>query len=348
MKAKIVEGTARVAVVSAPRSLRVEERAIRGPAANEVLVRVRECGICGSDITLWSGKHPTVKPPMVLGHEFYGTVEAAGAGAEAAPGSVVAVFPPVGCGTCHNCRAGYPHICSTMTFIGGQHQGGLSELVPVPVANVVAMTDGVPENRRVLVEPLAVGVHAANRGAVVAGEQALVIGAGPIGLFTALALRHLGAAGVLLADVADERLALARALGAGDTVNSAGVSLRDYVRDTIRPDGVDVAFDCAGLNTTAAEALAATRKGGRAVLVGLMKGEMPVDGVLLQRGERSLIGVQQYTRAEFRSAMAILAEGALPAEHELTRIYPLDDVEVAFADLAEGRLDVLKSVVRLA
>jgi threonine dehydrogenase-like Zn-dependent dehydrogenase len=223
-----------------------------------------------------------------------------------------------------------------MTFVGGQHQGGLSDLVAVPAANLVPLRPDVPADRRVFVEPLAVGVHAAARGSVRPDDEVLIIGAGPIGLFTALALRHDGVERITLADVADDRLALARRLGAGDTANTT---------ETALPDGVDVAFDCVGAQETATQALAATRKGGRAVLVGIMPSDLHVDGVLLQRGERTLSGVQMYAREDFETAMDILAGGALPASENLIRRYPLDDVATAFHDLERGRRDVLKLVI---
>jgi L-iditol 2-dehydrogenase len=337
---------ARVAVVTSPNQLNVETRRVPDPATGEALIRVHECGICGSDLKLYGGKHPVVKPPMILGHEFYGSVEALGPGGDGPePGTVVAVFAPVGCGRCFNCRRGRPHLCPDMEFIGGQRQGGLSELVTVPAANLVPMDPGVPPDRRVLVEPLAVGVHAVARAEVAPEERVLVIGAGPIGLFTALALRSRGVEQIVLTDLSDDRLALARRLGAGETVNTRDVSLDDYVRDAVRPDGVDVAFDCVGLEATTADALRLTSKGGRVILVGLMPADLTVDGVALQRGERALVGVQQYVREDYGTAMEILASGALPAAEELIRSYRLEDVVTAFRDLQEGRTDVLKYAV---
>lgn len=330
----------RVALVSSPGTIGIETQELREPGADEVVVRVAECGLCGSDLKLYSGRHPKLKPPLILGHEFHGTIES---GAD--EGRRVAVFPPIGCGHCHNCLRGQPHICSSMTFVGGEHQGGLGDLVTVPADNALPLDPDVPEDRRVFVEPLAVGVHAASRGAVAADEQVLIIGAGPIGLFTALALRHQGVERIVLADLAEDRLALARRFGAGETVDTSGVALADYVREQVREDGVDVAFDCVGGQATASDALGVTRQGGRAVLVGITPRELQVDGVVLQRGERSLIGVQMYTRDDFRIAMEMLAAGALPPGETLTRRYPLDDVATAFADLDEGRRDVLKLVV---
>src|SRR3954466_1473133 len=105
----------RTALVSAPGAIGVETRGLRAPGQGEVVVRVAECGLCGSDLKLYSGRHPKLQPPLVLGHEFHGTVET---GERA--GERVAVSPPVGCGHCHNCRRGEPHVCAEMTFVGGE------------------------------------------------------------------------------------------------------------------------------------------------------------------------------------------------------------------------------------
>jgi threonine dehydrogenase-like Zn-dependent dehydrogenase len=334
----------RVARVGAPGELAVETRDVGEPGAGEAIVRVAECGLCGSDLKLYSGRHPKLRPPLALGHEFHGTVEAAGPGdGSLRPGERVAIFPPIGCGRCHNCRRGEPHVCASMTFIGGEHPGGLGDLVAVPAANLIPMRPDVPADRRVFVEPLAVGVHAANRGAVRHDEEVLSVGAGPIGLFTALALRHQGVDRILLSDVADERLQLAERLGAGRTVNAS--RLADHVRAEVRPEGVDVAFDCVGGQATATDALGLTRNGGRAVLVGIAPAELQLDGVVLQRGERAVVGVQMYTRDDFRTAMEMLAAGALPSSEALTRRFALDDVAAAFHELEGGRRDVLKLVV---
>lgn len=338
---------AHVALLSKIETLSIEDRPVADPAPDEVLIRVKQCGICGSDLKMYSGTHPVLKPPMVLGHEFFGTVEAVGTPGDVGPGDLVTVFPPVGCGHCYNCDRGRPHLCATMELIGGQRQGGLSELVSVPAANVLTVDPAVPAERRVLIEPLAVGVHAASCGRVEAGERVVIIGAGPIGLFTALALKHRGVEGVILADLSESRLRLARELGAGTVVNSGATPLLDYVHEHVRPEGVDVAYECVGTAATAAQALDITTKGGRAVLVGLSPAKVEFNGVDLQRGERTLIGVQMYTREDFHESMEILAGDVIPDHPDLVEAYALGDVARAFSALKSGELRSLKAFVRM-
>ena len=341
---------ARVAVLTAAETLEVEERPIE-PGEGEAMVRVTACGICGSDLKMYSGKHPVLKPPLMLGHEFFGTVEAVGRGAAqgeaTAEGALVTIVPPIGCGHCYNCRRGSQHLCEQMTFIGGQLPGGLAELVSVPSSNLLAVDPGIAPELRVLIEPMTVGVHAARRSLASPEEAVVIIGAGPIGVFTALALRHFGVERILLSDLSDERLELAAKLGAGETVNGGQVELGDYVREVVRPEGADVGIECVGSQATAEQALAVTAKGGRGLLVGIAPERLDLDGVTLQRGERTLIGVQMYERDDFVTAMEILASGVIEPSPELFDEFDLSDVSGAFARLHEGPAGSLKTIVRM-
>lgn len=329
---------ARVAVLTELEHLEVQTRTVRDPGPDEALVRVTECGVCGSDLKMYSGKHPVLKPPLVMGHEFYGT--------ERESGDLVTVFPVVGCGHCYNCRRDRVHLCMQMELIGGQRDGGIAEWANVPAANLIPIESDVPPDARVLIEPVAVGVHAATRGAVAPDEAVLVIGAGPIGLFTAIGLRHSGVERILMADLSDERLALARRLGFEETLNGGEAPVAEQVREIVRPEGIDVAYDCVGSAATAVQALDSTCKGGRAVLVGIMPLELTVNGMMLQREERTYVGVQMYSREDWITAQRILAAGALPDAGDLIRSYPLDEVSGAFAALQAGPTGVLKSVIR--
>lgn len=338
----------RFALLDAPQSFAVGSRPIPVPGPGEALLRVKDCGVCGSDLKMWAGTHAFLHPPLVLGHEVYGTVEAVGsADVSIAPGALAVVFPPVGCGTCFHCERGQEQLCADMTFYGGQLPGGLAEHVVVAESNLIEVPAGVPDDLRVLVEPLAVGVHAVARAAVEPGETAVVIGAGAIGLFTALAARHAGLEQVLLVERSETRRRRAEACGL-TTVNADALPLRDAVAEHIRPEGADVVFECVGSQETIAAALAVTRKGGRAVIVGNAPPLLEVDGLELQRGDRSLVGVLMYERADFVTAMALLADGlldCLPPE-SLVEWFTLDEAGAAFSASKQGTLHGLRAVVR--
>jgi threonine dehydrogenase-like Zn-dependent dehydrogenase len=339
---------ARFAVLEAPKQFIIDRAAIRTPLEDEVRVRVHDCGVCGSDLKMWAGTHAFLRPPLLIGHEVYGTVDEPGSGTNGLdPGTPVVVFPPIGCGNCHHCRASQPQLCADMQFVGGQLPGGLAEYLHVPAKNLISVPQEIRRHERVLVEPLAVGVHAVARAEVAPGEMAVVIGSGAIGLFTALAALAKGASPVLVGELSAPRRARAEALGL-DAFDAGAISVSDAVAARIRPEGADVVFECVGSQATIGAALAATRKGGRAVLVGNAPASIQIDGLALQRGDRSLVGVLMYDRSDLLAAMEMLANGLLEAlgEDDVVQPYGLDEVGAAFEAAKDGSVGAVRAVVR--
>lgn len=314
------------------------------PGEDEVLVRVAETGLCGSDVTMYLGEHPVNRPPLVLGHEFHGEL-ASGCG-ELRRGTRVAVFPALSCGDCACCRFGRTNLCADMGIIGAQRPGALAGTVLVPAANVVPLDERTPPGSRVLVEPLAVASHAVDRAGSVDGLRCVVLGAGTIGTLVTLLLRRRGAGEVIVVDTDDRKLDTVRLLEAGSALPA-----RDTLVETLgAPDGgaVDVVFDCVGSASLAAQACSAVVAGGTVVLVGVQHGPLDLDGVALQRGERTVRGVQLYTRADFAGAMSLLATDpalrALPTE-VLIRRNPASHVASVFDRLAGRSGTHLKETV---
>jgi L-iditol 2-dehydrogenase len=337
----------RFAMLVAPSEFALDRRAAVDPASGETRVRVRDCGVCGSDLKMWAGTHAFLRPPLLLGHEIYGQVDAVGEAVQGfGLGADVVVFPAVGCGSCFHCSGGHPQLCAEMRFYGGQLPGGLAEHLVVAEGNVLHVPAGIPEAQRVLIEPLAVGVHAVSRSAAEAGECAVVLGSGAIGLFTALVARSRGL-DVLVFEPSPHRRERAEALGLS-TVDANGATVREVVAERIRPEGADVVFECVGSGETVAAALSATRKGGRAVVVGNAPPIVEIDGLELQRGDRSLVGVLMYERSDFIDAMDLLAGGVLDAlpDEALVQRFPLDDVATAFSTSKDGSLKALRAVVQ--
>ena len=337
----------RFAMLVAPSEFCVDRRPADDPARGEARLRVRDCGVCGSDLKMWSGTHAFLRPPLLLGHEIYGQVEAVGEATQHLRlGADVVVFPAVGCGACFHCVGGHPQLCADMRFHGGQLPGGLAEHLIVAETNLLPVPPGIPEPQRVLIEPLAVGVHAVSRGAAEAGECAVVLGAGAIGLFTALVARARGL-DVLVFEPSAARRERAAKLGL-QAVDADDTPVRDVVADLVRPEGADIVFECVGSGKTIAAALSATRKGGRAVVVGNAPPTVEIDGLELQRGDRSLVGVLMYERADFIDAMDLLAGGLLATlpETSIVQRFTLDDVDSAFATSKDGTLTALRAVIQ--
>ncbi|MHB8643866.1 MAG: zinc-dependent alcohol dehydrogenase [Gaiellaceae bacterium] len=343
-----VQLESRVAVLVEPTRFEVRSVDVPVPREDEVVVRVDECGICGSDLKMYAGTHAFMRPPIIMGHEIAGTVEAVGTAVELEPGAPVTVFPPVGCGECLHCRTGHEQLCASMEFFGGQRAGGLADFIVAPRSHVLPIPANVPPELRVLIEPLAVAVHGVARGAPEKGERAVVIGAGAIGLFTALVLRQRGLEQIVVVEIDPRRLRRAEELGFV-VVDAVTEHPEDAIARLVRLEGADCVFECAGSQATIATALAVARKGGRAVVVGNAPATIEIDGLALQRGDRSLIGVLMYDLSDFQTAMSYLADGllgAIPMDELVTR-YALERIADAFADSKSGELTSLKAVVDL-
>lgn len=302
------------------------------PAPREVVVRVTSCGLCGSDATMLSGRHPVIRPPLVPGHEIVGVVARVGAGASAVVGARVAVMPQVGCGECRQCRRGHPRLCARMRLIGGQIVGGAAEEVVVPADALVVVPAEVSDAVLPIVEPLAVAAHAVARVPGLSGLEVLVVGGGPIGLLVALAAGAAGAAVTLVEPVEARRAVVAH----------FGVTVVGAV-----PEGeVDVVFDCVGGAELPASLLASVVAGGTLVLVGVAAPQVTFDGILLQRQERAILGSHMYTRADFEAALGLLAGGLLPSDAaSLALLFDrraLGDAVAAFDDLVARRSPALK------
>lgn len=338
----------RFATLEAPKSFTVGFEPIPVPGPREVRVRVRDCAVCGSDLKMWAGSHAFLRPPLRIGHEIYGTVEDLGAGTNGIGiGTPVVVLPAVGCGTCFHCLRLQPQLCADMRFFGGQLPGGLAEHVLIPEDNLIVVSDAVPERQRVLIEPLGVGVHAVARAPLEPDDAVVVLGGGAIGLFTALAARARGAEGVLIGEPSAVRRIRAETLGF-ETFDTGTTSVAEAVAERIRPEGADVVFECVGSEETINTALAATRKGGRTVVVGNAPATFQLDGLALQRGDRSLVGVLMYERDDLIEGMNMLAAGLLSAllADSVVETFSLDDVGAAFVAAKDNTSDAVRVVVQ--
>jgi (R,R)-butanediol dehydrogenase/meso-butanediol dehydrogenase/diacetyl reductase len=261
--------------------IEISEREVPVPGPGEVLVRVAACGICGSDATEY-GRGPqliAVRPdggvdPVVLGHEFAGTVDAVGEGVAAlAAGAIVVSGAGISCGTCVMCRAGRTNVCRSYSTVGFHRDGGLAGYAVVPAETLIDVTaSGLPLDTLALAQPLAVAVHAVRRSGLTAGQDAVIVGAGGIGTFIGFVAASTGAR-VLVVDLNDERLALATDLGAFAVANARDGELRDLVaRAGLDPQVFfEVSGSVAGLESILATAL----PGAVIVPVGIQKQPFP-------------------------------------------------------------------------
>jgi L-iditol 2-dehydrogenase len=309
------------------------------PGPDEVLIKLRSIGICGSDMHWYLDGSIYGFPasyPLVLGHEPAGEVTAVGSGvSRLRPGDRVSIEPTISCGHCEYCLRGQHNNCLQSQFMGSpQLPGLLREYATVPAHNAELVPENFSYTQASLIEPVAVIVHMLELVQIHAGDSVAVLGAGPIGLLAAAVARHCGASQVLMADKLPHRIKMAQDLGATAAVPIA--QFRELVGDKTRGRGVDLAIDAAGSPETINAALAVTRMGGTFVLIGIPN-QVPV-GLDLFSAMAKEIRIQPLKRSNHCSkpAIALLASGAIP-QAIVTHRVGVEQAPAAFQTLAEYR-----------
>lgn len=301
-------------VYEAPRVMSLREIERPAPGAGEVLLRVAYSGICGSELSGFLGQNSLRTPPLVFGHELSGTVAEVGPdtpGVKA--GARVTVNPLVSCGRCNYCVTGRHQLCGRRLLLGASLPGGNAEFVVVPAASLEPVPARLDLRSAAMAEPAACAVHAVTMSRIGPAECALVIGAGPIGLFIIQVLRAHGVSKILATDRNPARRRMAADLGAV-VITDADIELLADVRRETDGFGVDVAFDAAGTAATRRHCLAATAPGGTVMLVGLHTDDTSLPLNTLVRAEITAQGVFAYPPAAFRTALGYLADGRLGLE----------------------------------
>jgi threonine dehydrogenase-like Zn-dependent dehydrogenase len=345
----------RALVFRGPAELGVEERPDPEPGPDEVLLRITATGICGSDLHGYTGENGRRHPGQIMGHETVGRIVEVGADVPAdrglTVGRVATVNPVIGCGACAECAAGNGQLCPRRRIIGVDPTlvSAFAELMVAPAGNVVALPDGVPEEHGALVEPLAVGYHAALRGQVGPDDRVLVIGGGPIGQACALAGRRLGAGRLVASEPNPSRRALIGRLGFRTVSPPGGAAGGDPIAGQVADvlgGPATVVLDAVGTGASLADALAAAALGARIVLVGMNAPQITLAAYGVSVGERSLIGSFCYASRDFLATAEWVASRPAGIEHLVEGRVPLSAAADAFARLASGALDASKVLVR--
>lgn len=325
-------------------SFAVEDRPDPQPGAGEVVLAVTAAGICGSDIHGFTGENGRRVPGQIMGHEAVGRVLRVGAGVDVAAGTV-ATFNPVipGPGAAQTAD-GFAYRSRTRSIIGvaAELSAAFAEQVVVPAINLVALPSAMPEEYGALIEPLAVGFHAAGRGGCGPRDRVLILGGGPIGQACYLGVRRLGSARVVVSEPSPHRSALLRDLGAAVVV--PGEALAGDVEAALGGPP-DVVIDAVGIDSTLADALTVSPPGARIVLVGMGAPQLSVAAYAVSTEERTIIGSFCYSETEFRRT----AEWVGTAPTEVGRLIEgrvdLDGAQDAFTRLGRGEADESKILV---
>lgn len=348
-----MNGTMKVAVMEGIGKMGYTQRLIPTPKDDEVLVKLEYVGICGSDMHYYEtgaiGDY-VVKPPFVLGHEPGGTVVEVGSKVKHLKvGDRVALEPGKTCGHCEFCRQGKYNLCPDVVFFATPPVDGVfQEYVAHEAALCFKLPDNVSTLEGALIEPLAVGFHAANQGGAHAGQTAVVMGAGCIGLVSMMALKAEGVSRVYVVDVMQKRLDKALELGADGVINGKDEDAVEAVRKLTGGAGCDLVIETAGTEITTRQAIHMAKKGANLVLVGYSKtGEMTLPMSLVLDKELTFKTVFRY-RHIYPMAIDAVAAGKVDLKGIVTNIFDFDDIQNAMDQSVSDKANIVKAVVKIA
>lgn len=322
--------------IDAPGVFRYGEALKPQPAPGEVLLRILRLGFCGSDLTTFRGLNPLVSYPRIPGHEIGAVIESVTEGVppHLHPGREVTVSPYTACGQCLPCKIGRINACRSNQTLGVQRDGALTEYIAVPWQKLITADISLPD--LTLVEPLAVGFHAVDRGRVAATDTVVVLGCGMIGLGAIAAAgldRH---ATVIAVDIDDAKLALARQAGAAHTINSQTASLHHRLLELTDGDGPDVIIEAVGSPATFRLAVEEVAFAGRVVYIGYAREPVAYETKLFVMKELDILGSRNSTAGDFEAVVRLLASGRYPSEKTITRTVPLSEAGEALAAWSEN------------
>lgn len=347
-----MEGTMKTAVMTGIGKVELTQRQIPVPAPGEVLVKVEYVGICGSDLHYFeSGRigDYVVEPPFVLGHEAGGIVVEIGEGVtDLKPGDRVALEPGKTCGRCAQCKGGKYNLCNDVVFFATPPVDGVfQEYVAHEAGLCFPIPDHMSTMEAALIEPLAVGLHAARQGGACLGQTAVVTGAGCIGLCCLLALRAMGVSRIIVVDVMKKRLDKALELGADFVINGKEEDTVKRILELTGGKGADLGIETAGSQVTAGQLIRSAGKGSAIVFVGYSaSGEMTLPMSLALDKELTFKTVFRY-RNIYPMAIEAVASGRINIRDIVTDVFELDEIQKALDSCVNNKADIVKGVIRI-
>ena len=323
------------------------------PKDDEVLIKIEYVGICGSDVHGFeSGPFIPPKDPnqeIGLGHECAGTVVRIGSKVtKFKVGDRVNIEPGVPCGKCKFCLEGKYNICPDVDFMATQpnYRGALTNYLCHPESFTYKLPDNMDTMEGALVEPASVGMHAALLADVKPGKKVVILGAGCIGLMTLQACRCMGASEIVVVDVLEKRLKMAKKLGAMEVVDGAKEDTVSRCKDILGELGADIVFETAGAQVTAKQAPYIVMRGGKIMIVGTIPGETPIDFLIINR-EVAIQTVFRYANC-YPVTMSAISSGKFDVKSMVTHIYDYKDVQKAFEESVNNKREIIKGVIKVS
>lgn len=335
----------RVAKLVEPRKIEVVETdfdEILGE--KEVLIRVKAAAICGTDLHIYKGERQDVELPRVMGHELSGEVVAVESMVENIKvGDRVVVDPVISCGTCHVCKKGHSNVCASVACLGVQADGGFQDYIKMPEERVYKFSDSVTWNEAALIEPLACAAQMVARGRVQAGDKVVIIGAGAIGLSVLLVCKLLGAK-VLISDMIESRLELAKKMNADVVVNS---SIQDIKREvSLFTDGLgaDVVLDAVGYAKLLELSIELAAPTARILVIGFDDNLASIPQVVITKKELEIIG-SRMNNQKFPQVIEWIESKQLDVKDLISAVYKLEDIDKAFQDALNNPNEIVKAII---
>jgi len=311
---------------------------------NDVLVKIRKTAICGTDIHIynwdaWARKTIpiTVPSPMAVGHEFVGEIVEIGSEVRGlTPGQRVSGEGHVTCGHCRNCRAGKRHLCRNTLGIGVNRAGAFAEYIALPAVNICPLSDDISDDMGAILDPLGNAAHTALEFDLV-GEDVLITGAGPIGIMAVAIARHVGARNIVITDINDYRLGIARQMGATRAVNISRQSLQDVMDDLNMTEGFDVGLEMSGVSAAFDSLLKTINHGGKIALLGILPAGTGIDWTEVIFKGLEMHGIYGRKMFETWYKMIALLEGGLDIGPVITHSFAIDDFQQGFDVMRSGQ-----------
>ncbi len=304
----------------------------------EALIQVHYAGICGSDLSIVDGKHPRAQPGLIMGHEFSGTLVdiQSNTREDLHAGDMVVAEPLISCGACFACRSGSAYVCQSLGLYGIDRPGAFAEFVKVPVRSLFPVPEGMSAKLAVLIEPIAVAVHAVRLSSLKLGDSVCILGGGPIGLLTALVAQQAGARTVIMSEIQPFRIALARGFGI-EVLDPTQLDLEQTILERTQGRGADLVFEASGSEQTALIAPKLCRVHGEVIMIAMPKVTRAFDVVAYTFKEITMKGVRVYAPFDFERAIHFVVE----CPHDLTKLlggfYPLSEGVRAFQEAKHAK-----------
>ena len=334
----------RVAKLTAPKQIEIfDEPFNAAPGPEQAVVRVKAVGICGTDLHIFRGERADVALPRVMGHELSGIVEQVGDKVtHLKPGDCVVFDPVVSCGTCKICQRGHENVCADVKCFGVQMDGGFQDRIVVDAKKLYQYPENIPFIEAALAEPFSVAANILSRTQATAEDNIVILGAGTIGLAILQAAKGIGAR-VMISDIEDKKLEIAKAFGADCVVNSKLLNLAEAV-DTFSPGGADVLIDAVGVAPLTEQTIDLAAPTARIAVIGFDGNAMKIPPVKITKKELTLVGSRMNCN-QFPKIVEWLEKGCLNTAGMVSRVYPVEKIQQAFEDTLANSDSVVKTII---